>query len=83
MKSPHAAGRRFFLSFLCFLFYNFHNLVIIGLNQPKSIQNGVKLSFLSAALDPQEMVQRYWSYEGFMSIFGFGLINWMCGFIEF
>ena len=32
-------------------------------------QKQVKLSYLSAALDPQEMAQRYWSYEGFMPIF--------------
>ena len=38
----------------------------------------INLSFLSAALDPQEMAQRYWSYEGFMPIFWFGLIIWMC-----
>ena len=40
------------------------------LNPSKAVQNHVKLSFLSAALDPQEMGWRYWSYEGFMPIFG-------------
>ena len=40
------------------------------LNPSNAVQNHVKLSFLSAALDPQEMARRYWSYEGFMSIFG-------------
>ena len=44
----------------------------------KSSQNHVKLNFLSAALDPQEMAQRYWSYEGFMPIFWFGLTIWVC-----
>ena len=32
--------------------------------------NHVKLSLLSAALDPQEIVQRSQTYEGFMPIFG-------------
>ena len=44
------------------------------LNRSKAIQNHVKLSFLSAALDPQEMVQRYWMQVGFMPTFWFGLI---------
>ena len=34
------------------------------------VGNHVKLSFLSAAFDPQEIVQRSQSYEGFMPIFG-------------
>ena len=37
---------------------------------PRAVQNRVKLSFLSAAFDPQEIVQRSQSYEGFMPIFG-------------
>ena len=49
----------------------------------KAIPNHVKLNFLSAALDPQEMVQRYWSYEGFMPIFWFGLIVWICESLGF
>ena len=49
----------------------------------KTVQIHVKLSFLSAALDPQEMAQRYWSYEGFMLIFWFGLVVWMCKFFGF
>ena len=53
------------------------------LNPSKAIQYHVKLSFLSAALDPQEMTLRYWSYEGFMPIFWFGLIIWMCKFLGF
>ena len=53
------------------------------LNPSKAIQNHVKLSFLSAALDPQEMALRYWSYEGFMPISWFGLIIWMCKFLGF
>ena len=53
------------------------------LNPSKAVQNHVKLSFLSAALDPQEMVQRYWSYEGFMPISWFGLMVWMCKFLGF
>ena len=53
------------------------------LNQSKAVQNHVKLSFLSAALDPQEMVQKYWSYEGFMPISWFGLMVWMCKFLWF
>ena len=58
-------------------FYKNRILTKIGfkptLTQSKAIQNHVKLSFLSAALDPQEMARRYWSYEGFMPIFWFGL----------
>ena len=54
-------------------FYKTRILIKIGfkptLNPSKAIQNHVKLSFLSAALDPQEMAQRYWSYQGFMLIF--------------
>ena len=41
------------------------------------------MSFLSAALAPQEMAWRYWRYEGFMLIFWFGLIIWMCKFLGF
>ena len=54
-----------------------------ALNPSKPVQNHVKLIFLSAALDPQEMVQRYWSYQGFMPIFWFGLMVWMCKFFWF
>ena len=39
-------------------------------NPLKAVQNHVKLSFLSAAFDPQEIVQRSQIYEGFMPIFG-------------
>ena len=39
------------------------------LNLSKSVGNHVKLSFLSAALDPQAGVQRSQIYEGFMPIF--------------
>ena len=49
-----------------FLTYFGHNW---PLNLLKSIKNCVKLSFLSAAVDPQGMARRYWSYEGFMPIF--------------
>ena len=46
-------------------FYKNRILIKIGfkptLNPSKAVQNHVKLSFLSAALDPQEMVQRYWT----------------------
>ena len=45
-------------------FYKNRILIKIGFEPTfkpsKSVQNHVKLSFLSAALDPQEMVQRYW-----------------------
>ena len=55
-------------------FYKNRILIKIGFKPTfkpsKSVQNHVKLSFLSAALDPQEMARRYWSYEGFMPIFG-------------
>ena len=41
-----------------------------GFNGLKPSQKHVKLSLLSAAFDPQEIVQRSQSYEGFMPIFG-------------
>ena len=68
-------------------FYINRILIKIGfkptLNPSKAVQNHVKLSFLSAALDPQEMGWRYWSYQGIMAIFRFGLIIWMCKFVGF
>ena len=68
-------------------FYKNRILTKIGfkptLNPSKAVQNHVKLSFLSAALDPQEMALRYWSYEGFMPISWFGLMVWMCKFLWF
>ena len=68
-------------------FYKNRILIKIGfkptLNPSKAVQNHVKLSFLSAALDPQEMALRYWSYEGFMPISWFGLMVWMCKFLGF
>ena len=54
-----------------------------ALNLLTSIHKHAKLSFLSAALDPQEMLQRNWSYEGFMPISWFGLMVWMCKFLGF
>ena len=54
-------------------FYKNRILIKIGFKPTfkpsKTVPDHVKLSFLSAALDPQEMVRRYWSYEGFMPIF--------------
>ena len=68
-------------------FYKNRILIKIGLKPTfkpsKTVPDHVKLSFLSAALDPQEMARRYWSYEGFMPIFWFGLVVWMCKFPGF
>ena len=68
-------------------FYKNRILIKIGFKPTfkpsKTVPDHVKLSFLSAALDPQEMAGRYWSYEGFMPIFWFGLVVWMCKFLGF
>ena len=68
-----------FYVFLYFLYFGLNR----GFNELKTSQKRVKLNFLSAALDPQEMARGYWSYEGFMPIFWFGLIVWMCKFLGF
>ena len=68
-------------------FYENRILIKIGFKPTfkpsKTVPDHVKLSFLSATLDPQEMARRYWSYEGFMPIFWFGLVVWMCKFLGF
>ena len=63
-----------FISMFFIFLHLGHNL---GCNGLKPSQRHAKLSFLNAALNPQEMAWRYWSYEGFMPIFWFGLIIWM------
>ena len=40
------------------------------LTPSKSVENHLKLSFPNAAFNPQEIVHRSQSYEGFMPIFG-------------
>ena len=52
------------------IFIKYKNRVLTHLKPSKLVGNHVKLSFLSAAFDPQEIVQRSQSYEGFMPIFG-------------
>ena len=68
-------------------FYKNRILIKVGFEPTfkasKSVPDHVKLSFLSAALDPQEMARRYWSYEGFMPISWLGLIVCMCKFVGF
>ena len=41
----------------------------MGSPGPRAIQNRVKLSFLTAAFDPQTDVQRSQNYGGFVAIF--------------